>query len=176
MKPLIYVANHSSYVDAILLTGALPAGLRFVSKKELFSIPLLRDLLIKMKHVPVDRLDFIKGLEQTQTLARILEAGDSLLLFPEGTFSYAAGLRPFKLGAFKIAADTQTAICPIAIQGTRHIMRGNHFLLRPGKINLIIGKPIYPQGTAWEDIMRLQNEVRGFISAHCGELSLEFKA
>ena len=173
-KPVIFAANHASYIDAIIAASVLPADARFVAKKEVFTVPLFRDLLQKLEHLPVDRLDFQKGLEQTQHFVTVLKKGHSILIFPEGTFTYAAGLRPFKLGAFKIAAETETPICPIAIQGSRHILRGENYLLRPGKLKVIIGEPIYPEGDEWQDIINLKNKVRAFIAAHCGELSLDF--
>lgn len=173
-KPLIYSANHASYIDAVVAAALAPAGTRFIAKKEAFSAPLLRGILQKLQHIPIDRLDFQKGLEQTIKIEATLKEGHSIFIFPEGTFSYAAGLRSFKLGAFKIAAETQTPICPIAIQGTRRILRGEHFLMRPGKIKVIIGEPIHPQGDEWQDIIQLKNQVRQFIAEHCGELSLDF--
>jgi len=173
-KPLIFTANHASYIDAILAAYVLPFDTRFIAKKEIFSIILLKDVLKKLEHLPVDRFDFQKGLEQTKIIETTLEGGHSILIFPEGTFSYAAGLRPFKLGAFKIAAETNTPICPIAIQGTRQILRANNYLLWPGTIKVIIGAPLYAQGKEWQDVIRLKNEVREFIGTHCGEHSLDF--
>lgn len=173
-KPVIFAANHASYIDAILAASFAPFDTRFIAKKEIFSLPLFRDLLNKLQHIAIDRFDFQKGLEQTKKIEAVLHEGHSIFIFPEGTFSYAAGLRPFKLGAFKLAAETKTPLCPIAIQGTRHILRGDTYLLRPGKIKVIIGEPIYPEGDEWQDIIRLKNKVRDFIAAHCGELSLDF--
>jgi len=173
-RPLIYAANHASYIDAIIIAALLPPGTRFIAKKEVFSVPLFRDLMQGLGHLPIDRLDFQKGLEQTRIFEDVLKQGLSILIFPEGTFSYAAGLRPFKLGAFKIAAETQTSVCPIAIQGSRQILRASQFLLRPGKIKIIIGEPIAPQGDEWLNVIHLKNQVRAFIAEHCGELSLDF--
>ncbi len=174
LKPVIYACNHASYVDSLIAVGVVPADTRFIAKQEVFSAPLLRGVLRKLKYLPVDRLDFQKGLAQTKQIEEVLQNGVSIFIFPEGTFSYAAGLRPFKLGAFKLAAETKTPICPIAIQGTRQILRANHRLLRPAPVKMIVGEPIYPEGDEWQDIIRLKNKVRQFIVAHCGELSLDF--
>ncbi len=173
-QPLIFAANHASYIDGLVAAAIAPAGTRFIAKKEAFSWPLLRDVLRKLRHIPIDRLDFQKGLEQTVKIEATLQSGSSIFIFPEGTFSYAAGLRPFKLGAFKIAAETQTPVCPLAIQGTRRILRGDYYLMRPGRIKVIIGEPLNPEGDEWQKIIQLKNKVRSFIAAHCGEHSLDF--
>ncbi len=172
--PLIFAANHASYADAVVAAAIAPVGTHFIAKKEAFSYPLLGDVLTKLQHVPIDRLDFQKGVEQTLQIEDLLTKGKAVFIFPEGTFSYAAGLRPFKLGAFKIAAETQTPVCPIAIQGTRRILRGEYFLLRPGKIKVVVGDPIYPEGDEWQHVIQLKNKVRHFIAEHCGEHSLDF--
>jgi fatty-acyl-CoA synthase len=173
-KPVIFAANHASYVDAIIAASVVPFDTRFMAKKEVFSVPFFRDLLKKLQHIPIDRFDFQKGLAQTKKTEAVLKDGNSIFIFPEGTFSYAAGLRPFKLGAFKLAAETKTPICPLAIQGSRSILRADTYLLRPGRIKILVGKPIYPEGDEWQDIIRLKNQVRDFIATHCGELSLDF--
>lgn len=173
-QPLIFAANHASYIDAVVAAAVAPVGTRFIAKKEAFSWPLFRDVLRKLKHLPIDRMDFQKGLEQTVKIEATLQEGHSVFIFPEGTFSYSAGLRPFKLGAFKIAAETRTPICPLAFQGTRRILRGEYFLMRPGKIKVIVGNSIYPEGEDWQDIIQLKNKVRSFIAEHCGEQSLDF--
>jgi 1-acyl-sn-glycerol-3-phosphate acyltransferase len=173
-KPLIFAANHTSYIDAVVAAAVAPVGTRFIAKKEAFSAPLLRDVLRKLHHIPIDRFDFQKGLEQTVKIEATLRDGNSIFIFPEGTFTYSAGLRPFKLGAFKIAAETQTPISPIAIQGTRRIMRGENLLMRPGRIKVIVGEPIQPEGEEWQQIIQLKNKVRHFIADHCGEQSLDF--
>ncbi len=173
-KPVVFVANHASYIDAVVAVSLVPFDTRLIAKKEVFSFPLLRDLLYKLGHLPIDRFDFQKGLEQTLNIEATLQHNNSVFIFPEGTFSYAAGLRPFKLGAFKIAAETKTPVCPIAIQGTRYILRANRFLMRPGKIKIIVGEPIYPEGNEWQAIIQLKNKARQFIATHCGELSLDF--
>jgi len=174
VQPMIFVANHSSYVDAILLTGILPTFTRFIAKQELFSTNVLKDILKGLKHLSVNRLDFYHGLEDTKKIEAILKEGESILVFPEGTFSYASGLRPFKLGAFKMAADTNIAICPIAIKGTRKILRDGTYLLRPGKIEITVGEPIFAKGKEWQDVMDIKNQVREFMLKYCGEPSLDF--
>ncbi len=172
-SPLIFSANHASYVDGILMIGILPAETKFVGKKELEKIPFLRRLMRKLGHLSVDRFVLSKGIEDTKQIENTLHDGSPILIFPEGTFSYSAGLRPFKLGAFKIAANTKTAICPVGIQGTRHILRGEEFLLSPGKIHVTISEPIFAQTNDWHGITQLRIKVRTEIAKYCGEPTLD---
>ena len=143
-KTIIYASNHASYIDTLLLLGTLPAGVVFVGKKELLSVPMIRTFVKKLNHIMVDRLDFSKAQENKKMIAKAIHQGHSIVIFPEGTFTYATGLRPFKLGAFNIAVDTSTPICPISLAGTRAILRGETFFPKPGPIKVTIGSPIYP--------------------------------
>ncbi|MBV9576159.1 MAG: AMP-binding protein [Gammaproteobacteria bacterium] len=174
-SPIIFAANHASYIDSIVLLTLLPTTTRFVGKKELFSVPLLRSLMRKLDYIAVDRMDFSKGLEDAKRIEDELKM-NPILIFPEGTFSYASGLRPFRLGAFKIAANTETPICPIALKGTRNILRGDEKLIRPGKITVTVCDLIKPTGIEWQDVTHLRDAVRAEVVKHCGEPSLDFIA
>jgi fatty-acyl-CoA synthase len=172
--PVIYAANHQSYLDAVIFLAVLPADTRLVGKQELRTTPLLRTFMQKLDYLAVDRTNLTQGVEDTHVMEQRLHTKHALGIFPEGTFTYATGLRPFKSGAFKIAADTQTPICPIAIRGTRSILRGEERLFRPGRIDVHIFPPISPKGTSWQDVTQLKNLVRATILKECGEPSLDF--
>lgn len=176
VAPVIYAVNHASYIDAVTMVAVLPTGTRFVAKKELFKTPILRTFVNKLHCLSMDRLDLSKGLEDTKNIENSLKAGHSVLIFPEGTFSYSAGLRPFRLGAFKVAVDAQVPVCPVAMQGTRVILRADQKTMRPGRINITICEPILPSGKEWQDVTHLKNVVRAEISKYCGEPSLDFIA
>jgi 1-acyl-sn-glycerol-3-phosphate acyltransferase len=168
-SPMIFVANHASYIDSLLLIGILPSDIVFTPKSELLDTPIIRSFVKKLGYLTVYRTDFIKSLEDKNLIEKAIQQGRSIVIFPEATFSYATGLRPFKLGAFTIAADTQTPICPIAIQGARSILRGDSFLPKPGIIKITIGKPIVTKGKDWNETIRLHALVRSEIAKHCGE-------
>ncbi|HRE31311.1 MAG TPA: lysophospholipid acyltransferase family protein, partial [Candidatus Berkiella sp.] len=94
----VYVANHASYIDAIVLLAILPPGISFVAKRELLKVPFLRGIMKKTNTITVNRTDFSSNLSESNDIAEMLRQGKSVALFPEGGFSYATGLRPFKLG------------------------------------------------------------------------------
>jgi len=168
-KAIIYVANHASYVDGLLLLGLLPPEVIMTGKKEVLQFPLIKTFVKKLGVLTVDRMDFTKSLEDSQLIKATLQDGKSILIFPEGTFTYATGLRPFKLGAFQLSAETKTPICPLAIRGTRNILRDGSFFPKPGKITFNVGELIYPKQNDWNEIVRLHSLVRSEIAKNCGE-------
>ena len=182
-SPLIYVANHASYIDSFVLLSILPAGTAFVGKKELFNVPIIKTFLEKLSCIPVNRLDMSKSLASKEPIEALIRQGKSVVIFPEGTFTRAPGLRPFKLGAFTIAVETKTPICPIAIQGTRAILRDDEMLAKPGLIKIIMSEPVYQEDYSkgysedelkvkesnWHEITKLHALVRAEIAKNCGE-------
>lgn len=170
---VIFAANHASYTDSILLLAILPEGIIFIGKKELAKVPLLNSVMHKLAYIGVDRMDFTKNIEDAQRIKQRLAKGDTIVIFPEGTFTYATGLRQFKNGAFQLAIDTQTPIVPIAISGTRKLLRSYSWLLTPSKLNVTINPPVKPKSQQWSELIRVRNEVRKTIARDCGEPSID---
>lgn len=176
VSPVIFAANHASYVDAVVMLALLPANTRFVGKKELFATPIIRTFMRKLNCLSVDRIDLSKGLEDTRNIEHALKEGNSILIFPEGTFGYASGLRPFRLGAFKIAAETNVPVCPVALQGTRSVLRNDDKLMWPGFIHVTVCETMMPVSAEWQDVTYLRNSVRSEIAKYCGEGTLDYIA
>lgn len=172
-KTVIYVSNHASYIDSILLLTVLPENVLFVAKKEVLNWPLVKTVVRKFGYITVDRMDFTKSIEDAEMISKILQDQKSILIYPEGTFTYATGLRPFKLGAFKLAVDTKTPIVPVGIEGTRTLFQMNHRLLTFTKIKITFCKTIEPTAKDWSEVTRLHAAVRQEILMHCGEQSLD---
>ena len=172
-QTVIIVSNHSSYIDAVVLFASLPLDAAFIAKKELLKVPVLRTFIKKLKCVLVDRMDFAHSIENTARIQRALEQGRSILIFPEGTFTYATGLRAFKLGAFKLAVDMRIPLCPLGLQGTRRILRGDGKLFSPGPITTKIGPIILPEKADWKEAGRLREAARQQIAHLCGEAPID---
>ncbi|MBX9586254.1 MAG: AMP-binding protein [Gammaproteobacteria bacterium] len=171
-QAMIYVSNHASYVDSLLLIAALPAGVRFVGKKEILSASLLRSFVKHLRYLTVDRLDFVNSLQDMGHIKSALDEKNSILIFPEGTFSSSIGLLPFKLGAFKLAAETQIPLCPIALRGTRTMLTGSNKLFSPSFLRIWVGEPIMPESEEFNEAIRLRTIIKQQISEHCGEGTL----
>lgn len=173
VKTAVYASNHSSYVDTLVLLGILPAGVMFVAKKELLKVPVLGFFIKKLSHLVVDRLDISQSINDTLQIQQVLEQGRSVAIFPEGTFTYATGLRTFKLGGFKVAVEAGCPIIPVTLQGTRLILRSGSGLMRPHSIKIHVSPPIFPQQKTWEEVVRMRSLVRLEIAKYCGEPTLD---
>jgi fatty-acyl-CoA synthase len=174
--PVILAANHASMADSIVLLACLPLDLGVVGKKELLDWPIVGTFVRRAQHPTVDRWDFRKSVADSRAIAARLGAGETILFFPEGTYTPAAGLRPFRLGAFEAAVETGTPVIPIALRGTRQILPPGTLLPRPGSAHVWIGEPIVPEGDGWSAAIALRDRVADAIAAHCGEPRLELVA
>jgi 1-acyl-sn-glycerol-3-phosphate acyltransferase len=121
----------------------------------------------------ITRRDAARSLADLDVVVEILRAGGRVLVFPEGTFTPAAGLRLFRLGAFKTAVETATPVVPLALRGARHVLRDGTFLPRQGAIHLWVGAPILAEGTGWPAVVSLRDRTGEAIAAHCGEPRLD---
>src|SRR5262249_9455089 len=147
--PLLLASNHASYVDVLALLALVPRDFVFAAKAEVASWPLVGTLVRRVGHLTVERFDVSQSVADAGKLAQALEQGRSGLLFPEGTFTAAAGLRPFRLGTFKAAVETGVPVVPLALRGTRAVLRAGQSVPRPGPIHLWIGRPLAPEGEGW---------------------------
>lgn len=168
-KPVIFVANHASYLDAALLLAILPSNTTYVGKKEVRDMPIIRTIIKRLKYLTVDREDFTQSQSDMEKMMAALNAGDHIALFPEGTFLYAAGLRPFKSGAFKIAATANVPVCSVAISGMRKILREKSWLPDWSKLDITVAPAVAPDNAEWEEVVRLRRECYEFIAQYCGE-------
>jgi 1-acyl-sn-glycerol-3-phosphate acyltransferase len=165
------VANHTSYADIVVLMGALGTDYHFVAKSEVMSMPFFGTFLRKLGHFSFRRQDPQARLQQAEQIEDALRRGESVFVFPEGTFAAQSGVRPFHLGAFKAAIAAQREIVPIALEGTRHVLRDGTWLPRPGRITITICPPIPPPPTAqdWQQIVHLRDSAREIIARFARE-------
>jgi fatty-acyl-CoA synthase len=168
----IFAPNHSSYVDILVTVAYLPAKARFVAKGEALQMPFFGTMLRRADHFAFNRSDPQARIRQADEVNAALTGGESVVIYPEGTFTARAGIRPFQLGAFKAAVDTQTPICPVAVRGARQILRDKTILPRPGRITITYGPLVSPNraaGDDWHEIVRLRDTTREIIARGAGE-------
>ena len=142
-------------------------------------MPFIGTFLTQMGHLKFDRSDADSRLRQAQEMEEFLRNGESVFVFPEGTFTKEDGVRPFQLGAFNAAVTTGAPIVPVALAGTRKILREGSYLPRPGNVTITVLPPIYPQtvgdaaeaseGSGWHELIRLRDATREAIVRHSGE-------
>src|SRR4030095_3814500 len=143
------VANHASYADSILLTAALPPRFGYVAKRELAAAAVLGVMLKRLGAVFVERANAAGSVEHTAVLESHARAGELLVVCPEGTFRRAPGVLPFKLGAFVVAAHTATPVIPVALIGTRSLLRPGQWLPRRTEVVIEVGAPIVASQHDW---------------------------
>jgi acyl carrier protein len=170
----VVVANHASYLDGVALVAALPRWHVFVAKHELRGQLVAGTYLRRLGSEFVQRFEAQQSVTDANRLATLPENGISLALFPEGTFTRAAGLRPFFLGAFIAAARSGVPVVPVAIRGTRAILRAGQWLPRRGTIIVTVGKPIEPtkHSDTFSAAVLLRDQARAAILRDCGEPDL----
>jgi 1-acyl-sn-glycerol-3-phosphate acyltransferase len=161
---VVFAANHSSYLDAMALLAAIPRDFRFVGKRELQGWPLVGTVVRRVGHLTVERADPSRSVEDAARVSTALRDGTSLVFFPEGTFLEGPRLLPFRLGAFKSAAEAGCPIVPVTIEGARAILPAGAWWPRPGSISITFGAPISPRGAEWREIVRLRDATRAAIA------------
>ena len=155
--PLIVVANHASFLDALILTAVLPPHFAYVAKQELLHKPLAAIPLRRLGSAFVERFDSARGVEDTRALEERVRAGESVVFFPEGTFKREPGLLPFRLGAFMLATRTGVRVLPVTLKGTRMLLRGESWWPRYSALEVHIGAPLLAQGEPWQAALQLRD-------------------
>lgn len=138
--PALLVANHSSVLDPPLVGGVAPRQVSFLAKAELFEIPLLGGLIRRLNAHPVRR----EGGDPAalRTALRVLERGEILLVFPEGTRGQEGVLRAGKPGAGMLAVLSGAPVVPVYIRGSGQAWPRGRWLPRPAKITVAFGPPL----------------------------------
>ena len=170
--PWIFAPNHSSYLDVLVMLAFMPPDVRYVAKGEIRGMPFMGTLAGRSGHFAFDRSDPQARIRQAEEVNTALRKGESVVIFPEGTFTASAGIRPFQLGAFKAAVDTQRPICAVSVRGARQVLRDKTILPRPGHVTLTFSPPIAPNpeaGNDWHEIVRLRDATRETIALNSGE-------
>jgi 1-acyl-sn-glycerol-3-phosphate acyltransferase len=167
--PCIIVANHASYVDGPLLFACLPPRFGFVIKKEASRLPVAGLLMRRLGHHFVARKNRHEGAGDARRILRAVEGGQAVAFFPEGTFRPETGVGRFHSGAFAAAVRTGVPIAPVAIRGTRRIMRARTLLPRWGRIEVEALEPERPLAGTGDAAATLRDRARASIAAAVGE-------
>jgi fatty-acyl-CoA synthase len=170
----IYASNHTSYFDVLPLMMGLGVPYRFVAKSEVHNMPFIGTFLRKMGHLSFVRTDADSRRQAAQQIESSIRNGDSVFVFPEGTFVPEEGVRPFQLGAFNAAVVTGAPIIPVSLAGTRRFLRDGTFLPRPTSVTVTLSPPLLPKvsekdSSDWHEMVRLRDATREQIARHSGE-------
>ena len=164
---VVFSANHESNVDPPVLFRALHPYLHILYKAELRKFPIMGTVLDVGGFVPIERGDREKAVQSIEMGAESLRAGNSFLIFPEGTRSRSGQLLPFKKGGFIMAIKAQVPIVPVSVQGGRTAMRKGSAFVRPVHVSVRIGRPIPTAGLTAADrddlIARVREEIETLL-------------
>ncbi|MXZ71349.1 MAG: 1-acyl-sn-glycerol-3-phosphate acyltransferase [Acidobacteria bacterium] len=167
-RSYIFVSNHQSIYDIPVLFASIPAQLRIIAKASLGAFPVIGWHLRWTGHLLVDRKR--AGVTALGQVARMIERGDSLIVFPEGTRSRDGRVARFKRGLFLLAIEAGADLVPVAVSGTRHVMLKGRLMTCPGDVSIVVHDPIPTGGLTRDDVTRLAEQAQGVVSATVAEL------
>jgi 1-acyl-sn-glycerol-3-phosphate acyltransferase len=166
-RQYVFMVNHQSNVDIpVLVQSLVNFQLRWIAKKELLWIPLFGWAMWATKHITVDRADRFDAVKSLARAKERIAAGISIVVFPEGTRSRDGNLRRFKKGGFLLAAQTNTPIVPVTINGSRTLLPAGAWQLRPGTIEVIVDQPVAVAGYRPGNLRLLATQVRDKIETN----------
>jgi 1-acyl-sn-glycerol-3-phosphate acyltransferase len=145
-RAAVYCANHQSNVDPPVVFAALHPRMHILYKHEIDQIPILARAFRMGGFIPVDRRNKEAAMRSIDAGAASIRAGNSFLIFPEGTRSRTDHLLPFKKGGFVMAIKAQAPVVPVAVQGGRTAMRRGSWIIRPVTVTIRVGKPVETAG------------------------------
>lgn len=139
----VYVANHQSMFDSLMIAAAIPGDFSVIAKKGLKRIPVFGAIVRRMGYIFIDRNNLAEAGASIIQAQEKIKSGVSLMIFPEGTRTETGYVGKFKPGAFRLAKATGAMVVPIGISGSYEANRkGWNF--RPGRLRINFGKPINP--------------------------------
>ena len=155
----VMVLNHNSMADIITIYN-LPLVFKWVSKREVYKIPIIGRLLLAHGDIVINRASAKEAMNLVHTKGKEwLAKGASVSIFPEGTRSKDGEIRNFKAGAFILAKDAGVPILPIVLDGTNKMMRKGFFMNWRNHITIKILPPISAEEVAERSIKDVMAEV-----------------
>ncbi len=161
--PFVVVSNHQSLAD-IPLISHIPWEMKWIGKKELFTIPVVGWMMTLAGDISVDRRDARSGARTIIRAAQYLEQRCPVMFFPEGTRSPDGRVGRFSDGAFHLAIRTQTPILPIAVEGSSNALPKHSWRFgTPSDIHVHVLDPVPTEGLTQAQLPELRDRVRGAI-------------
>jgi 1-acyl-sn-glycerol-3-phosphate acyltransferase len=161
----LFVANHTSAADAPAVVGAIPRRIAILLKKSLFAYPIVGQAFHLAHFIPVDRSKQDSAIASLEKAIEAMRAGQSFLIYPEGTRSPDGRLQEFKKGAVVMAIKAGVPIVPIACSGAQRIMRKRSLEIHAGEILVEFLAPIDASQYTFEEREKLNGVVHDALAA-----------
>jgi 1-acyl-sn-glycerol-3-phosphate acyltransferase len=160
----LFAANHTSTLDAPAVVGAIPRRIAILLKESLFRFPIVGQAFRLAGFIPVER-GHDSAIASLEKATEALRAGQSFLIYPEGTRSNDGRLQKFKKGAVVMAIKAGAPIVPVACSNAHRLMKKRSLVLQPGEILVEFLPPIDPAGFSMEQRDTLNDLVHDTLAA-----------
>ena len=161
----LFVANHTSSADAPAVVGAIPRRIAVLLKESLFKWPIVGQAFRSAHFIPVNRSAHESAVASVEKATEALRAGQSFLIYPEGTRSPDGRLQRFKKGAVVMAIKAGVSIVPIACSGAQKIMEKRSLVMHPGEIQVEFLESIDASEYTLEEREALNERIRAVLAA-----------
>jgi len=161
----LFVANHTSSADAPAVVGAIPRRIAILLRKSLFNYPIVGQAFHLAHFIPVERSKRDSAIESVEKAIEAMRAGQSFLIYPEGTRSPDGRLQDFKKGAVVMAIKAGVPIVPIVCSGAHRVMEKRSLVIHPGEILVEFLEPIDTSKYTFEERERLNEIVHDAMAA-----------
>lgn len=159
----LFVSNHQSFYDIPIIFWNVPYDLRIIAKASLGRFPFIGGHLRRTGHILVERNS--PGSTTFRQVQALFGRHQSLLVFPEGTRSPDGRLGKFRGGIFLLAINAGLPIVPLAVRGSRHVMKKGRLMTCPGEVTLRLFAPISTEGLTRDDAKGLAQRVQQVIES-----------
>ena len=159
----VFIANHQGAFDIFLIYGFLNQNIKWVQKASLRKLPFVGKASEIAGHVFVDNTSIASRRDTIIKAKKEIVGGISMMMFPEGARSKDGKLLPFRRGAYRIAMDMKLPIVPVTINGPFDVLKVNTLKLKPGKLEMVIHKPIPTENLEQKDLRDLMNQTKEII-------------
>ena len=162
-RSYVFVANHQGAFDIFVTYGFLNHNIIWMQKHSLSNIPLVGFASKMAGHVFVNNTNATtRAITLKEAISKV-KNGVSIVIFPEGSRTLTGKMRQFKKGAFYIATEEKLPIVPITLNGPFDVLKRGTLNINPGKLELVIHKPIPTENISEEDIPELISKTTDVI-------------
>jgi 1-acyl-sn-glycerol-3-phosphate acyltransferase len=162
----VIISNHQSQYDILALVTTLGIQFRWFAKKEVLKIPIFGYALYASRNIFIDRSNTARAIESINKGMERLPRDASAMVFAEGTRSADGRIQEFKKGGFMVAIIRKIPILPVTVNGSRRILPKGRLVVKPGKIQVVVGDPIDTGGYTTDTVQELIDKTRRTIIAN----------